>query len=86
MDTTTPAKPSSAMQNPKVLGWVGLALLALGFMSYFLVYASDEVTWQTVHLAAGTGLLMSLAVSTICIAGIKRLEERVAALETAAKR
>lgn len=81
MDNTTPAAKPGLTQNPKVLGWAGLALMMLGFGSYFLVYVSDTVDTQTVHLAAGTGLLMSLAVSTICIATIQRLELRVAALE-----
>lgn len=86
MNTTpAPTKPPF-WQRPSALGWVGLALLMMGFSSYFLVYLSDEVDRESVHLAAATGLLMSLAVSTICIAAIKRLEARVAALETGPSR
>jgi hypothetical protein len=73
------------LQSPKLLGWVGLTLLALGFLSFALVHVSDAPDAQTIELAAGTGLLMALGVSTICIATIRRLEERVAALEARSK-
>ena len=69
------------MNNPKIIGWVGLGLLLLGTLSLVLVYLSGEVSAQNLHLAAGTGVLFSLGTSTLAIAGVQRLELRVKELE-----
>lgn len=69
------------MQDPKVLGWVGLGLLLLGAGSVGLLYTSDEVTSGAVRLAAGAGVLMALGTSTLAITGLKRLELKVLELE-----
>jgi hypothetical protein len=69
------------MANEKALGWAGLGLMLLGFMSFGLVYLQTEVNAQSLQLAAGTGLLVGLGASTIVTAGLRRLEARVAVLE-----
>ena len=67
--------------NPKLLGIVGLLLFLLGALSCALVYTSSEVTSQAIHLAAGTGVLFALGLSTIVLGALGRLELRVKELE-----
>jgi hypothetical protein len=69
------------MANVKTMGWTGLGLMMLGFMSFGLCYVQQDVDAQALQLAAGTGVLVGLGASTIAAAGIRRLEARVAELE-----
>ncbi|MGE0788134.1 MAG: hypothetical protein AB7S26_20855 [Sandaracinaceae bacterium] len=68
-------------RNNRLLGIVGLLLLFMGFGTYGLVSIAETPDMQTVQLAAGVGVLMSLAVSTLLVAAIGRLEARVKELE-----
>ncbi|MBX3274844.1 MAG: hypothetical protein KF729_31560 [Sandaracinaceae bacterium] len=71
------------MQNPKVLGRVGLLLSLLGCGSYGLLYTFEEVSREALELAAGSGILCALGRSTLAITGLEHLELRVQALERA---
>ena len=68
--------------SQKLLGYVGLTLFLMGIATYGLVHFADTPDTQTVRLAAGVGVLMSLGVSTILVGAIRRLEARVQALES----
>lgn len=74
MDTT---------KDTKWLGHAGLMLLLLGLASLALVFVANDVTTQTVELAAGAGVLFGLGGSTAAVTGLRRLEARVAVLEKA---
>ena len=66
--------------NPKVAGAAGLTLFMLGMLSVLLVYLKSDNSPQTVKLVLGAAVLLSLSV-----AGIQRLEARVAELEGRAR-
>ncbi len=70
-------------KDTKLLGYAGLILMLLGLASLLLVYVHGDPTAQSVQLAAGTGVLWALGLSTAATAGIKRLEALVAELEKA---
>ena len=67
--------------NPKVAGAAGLTLFMLGMLSVLLVYLKSDNSPQTVKLVLGAAVLLSLGCSTLSVAGIQRLEARVAELE-----
>jgi hypothetical protein len=70
--------------TPKVLGWAGLLLMGLGCLSLALVYLSDGADVGAIRQAAGAGVLWALGTSTAAVAGLQRLEARVAKLEALA--
>ena len=71
----------NAASNPKVLAWTTLGLMALGLLSFALVYFSNDASPETVRLVAGEAVLLSLGASTAGILAAKRVEARVNELE-----
>jgi hypothetical protein len=77
-DTNT--KPSF-INSPQAAAWSGLGLFMLGMLSVLLVYVDGKVDLDTIKLVMGVAVLMSLGCTGLAIAGLRRLELRVKALE-----
>jgi hypothetical protein len=91
MTQNKPAGPDrdAALENPRVLGWAGGGLFALGLAAFFLTFVQDDINAK-INMVLYAALLLALGYPMLLYvrtqARVADLEERIRRLERAAER
>jgi len=86
MTQNKPAGPErdAALENPRVLGWAGGGLFALGLAAFFLTFVQDDINAK-INMVLYAALLLALGYPMLLYvraqARIAGLEERIRRLE-----
>jgi hypothetical protein len=89
MTQNKPAGPDrdAALENPRVLGWAGGALFALGLAAFFLTFVQDDINAK-INMVLYAALLLALGYPMLLYvrtqARVAGLEERIRRLEQGA--